>query len=88
MVSFGHYADAVKPFSKTNSGSFYHDELHKVTEASSCVSVDPSCVSTAELRGYPCWDCANLGDIVVWRVLKVRLLQHVVFHKIRYQTKI
>jgi hypothetical protein len=71
VISFGHYADIVTKGVGKNSETVVHaDDLRNLSGTSSFTSV-ASCLSSDQHDEYPRWDCTNLDDKVVWRVLKV-----------------
>ena len=64
VISFGCYADATKPGAE-NTFDTMHDKLQNINQAS-C-----ACDSYTSVK-YPHWNCTDLGDEIVWRVLKVQ----------------
>ena len=76
VISFGHYANYIsKEDIGKNSGTPVHN-LWKLNETSHTNVA--SCLLTEQCNEHPLWNCTNLGDKVVWRVLKVMI--HEVCH--------
>ncbi len=70
VISFGHYADIANEGVGKNSGTVVrNDDLRNQNGTSSGTTA--SCLSTDQYDEYPRWNCTNLDDKVVWRVLKV-----------------
>ena len=66
VISFGYYADAAKPGADNTTDTMNNDKMQNTNETSYAGACD-SCLSIV----YPHWNCTDLGDKIVWRVLKV-----------------
>ena len=70
IISFGHYANYI---SKTDVGNNSEEPVPNIDNLNGTTLTNvASCSLTEQHNEHPLWDCKNLNDKVVWRVLKVR----------------